>query len=124
MKKPDPWKHEAWLRRILDADKFESVVYFEEAVLADSATLQAKGQGRGKERDGKRTAAEERDARMQSESTALAACLFSLLPKGYHLFLVTNTSFHYLQTSKDTSLSSTLTAEAAWSEMWQRMCRV
>ncbi len=45
MKKPDGWKHEAWLRRILDADKFDSIVYFEEAVLADSATLQAKGKG-------------------------------------------------------------------------------
>ena len=43
MKKPDGWKHEAYLRRILDADKFDAIVYFEEAVLADSATLQPKG---------------------------------------------------------------------------------
>lgn len=44
MKKPDPWKHESWLRRILDAEKFDSIVYFEEAVLADSSSLNAKGQ--------------------------------------------------------------------------------
>lgn len=43
MKKPDSWKHESWLRRILDADRFEQIVYFEEAVLADSSTLAAKG---------------------------------------------------------------------------------
>lgn len=47
MKKPDSWKHESWLRRILDADRFDSIVYFEEAVLADSNTLMAKGQSHG-----------------------------------------------------------------------------
>jgi len=69
MKKPDSWKHESWLRRILDAQTFDAIVYFEEAVLVDSNTLQ---------------------------------------PKGYHLFLVTETSLHILQTAKSSSLDSGL----------------
>lgn len=66
MKKPNPWKHESWLRRLFDSSRFESVIYFEEAVLADSDTLG---------------------------------------PKGYYIFVVTETSLHFLQQSgKDSTL--------------------
>src|SRR5687767_5502297 len=43
MKKPDGWKHLAWLRRILESDRFDSIISFEEIVWCDSNTLQPRG---------------------------------------------------------------------------------
>ncbi len=73
-------------------------------LLADSATLQAKGKG---ETRAEGTAVRDCALRTLTELTrgdaAAIVCLLWLFP-GYHLFLVTDTSFHYLQTSKDTFL--------------------
>jgi hypothetical protein len=40
---PDPTKIDAFLRRLFDPSIYNKLIYFEEAVLSDSITLEAKG---------------------------------------------------------------------------------